>query len=231
MQRGNRTIPAWLDRMYEHRFLIFIISLLLLLGAWPLVTIVPAYRLVLEISLTLVIFSGLFAMKCERKLLVLALLLGLPAVITQWIVTLAPNELVHAAGDLFPILFLAFFAVFLLRAVLVEERITRDTIAGALSIYLLLGIIWALSYQFIDQIYPDSFYLNPDIWQGGALSRMDYLYFSFITLTTVGYGDITPVTPVAQSLSYFEAVTGVIYIAVLITRLVGTLQRRGDGNT
>lgn len=216
--------------MHEHRFLILLISLLLLLAAWPLATIYPAYEVMVDLSLSLVILSGLFAMKCERMLLLLAVLLGVPAIITRWIVALAPELLAPAVGALFPILFLAFFIVFLLRAVVLADRITRDTIAGALSIYLLFGIVWALTYQLLDQIHPGSFYFNPDISPEGALDRMDYLYVSFITLATVGYGDITPITPVAQSFAYSEAVTGVLYIAVLIARLVGGLQLGDAGD-
>ncbi|MDI6719238.1 MAG: ion channel [Methanomicrobiales archaeon] len=229
MQRGLQIVQAWLDRMREHRFLILLISLLLLLGAWPLATIVPAYDAAMALCFSFVILSGLFAMKCERMLLLLAVLLGVSAIVTRWIVALAPDLLAPAAGALFPILFLAFFIVFLLRTVVLTDRITRDTIAGALSIYLLFGIVWALTYQLLDQLHPGSFYFNPDISHEGVLTRMDYLYFSFVTLATLGYGDIAPITPVTQSFAYSEAVTGVIYIAVLIARLVGALRIKDEG--
>jgi len=101
--------------------------------------------------------------------------------------------------------------------VLGTDRITRDTIFGAIGIYLTLGITWALSYQFVDTLIP------------GALqnvhSETAYLYFSFVTLTTLGYGDITPLIPVTESMAMFEAVIGQLYIAVLIARLVSSLSR------
>lgn len=218
-------ISVWLKSVDNHRFLVLITSLLLLLMTWPLSIIAPSYGIVSELSFSLVIVSGVYAMRCERKLLLFILLLGIPAIVTRWVAAIFPDQIPNILNYLFPIFFFTFFTVFLLRTVLTAERITGDTIAGALSIYLLLGLVWAYTYQFLDQVAPGSFYYNSEIRVNGALNMVDYIYFSFVTLATLGYGDITPVTPVAQSFAYSEAVTGVIYIAVLISRLVGSLRK------
>lgn len=105
------------------------------------------------------------------------------------------------------------------------DEVTGDVIAGALSVYLLLGLTWSLVYQGLALVNPGAFTVGSAIAGTGPLDWMDFLYYSFITLATVGYGDITPVTPLAQSLAYAEAVTGVLYVAVLVARLVSAYRR------
>ena len=87
---------------------------------------------------------------------------------------------------------------------------------------------WALTYIVIDILDPTAFeQLAVSAWAGGT----DYVYFSFVTLTTLGYGDITPLTPVAQTLAWLEAVVGQLYLAILVARLVGLhiVHSRGEG--
>ncbi len=98
--------------------------------------------------------------------------------------------------------------------------ITTETIVLAMCTYILLGTLWALLYIPVAVLIPDSFVFNavPD-----SASLMDQLnYFSFVTLTTLGYGDILPVASIARSLAILESITGTLFIAVLISRLVGS---------
>jgi hypothetical protein len=99
--------------------------------------------------------------------------------------------------------------------VLAAKRVTRDMIFGAISAYLLIGIAWTSAYALLEALQPGSFSID-------EAQTPDFYYYSFTTLTTLGYGDITPVTSRAKSMAVLEAVNGVLYIAVLIARLVGT---------
>lgn len=213
-------LRAWTGGTHRYRFRILLAALLVLLGAAPLTVTDPSLDPLFGLSFSLVVLSGLLAMKRERTLLLLAVLFAVPALTARWAAILYPEYGASLVGVLFPILFLTFFVVFLLKAVITAERITIDTIAGALSVYLLLGLIWSLIYQGLALVEPASFQFDPVFAPNGSLDRMDFIYYSFVTLATVGYGDITPVAPLAQSFAYFEAVTGVIYIAVLVARLV-----------
>ena len=106
-----------------------------------------------------------------------------------------------------------------MRYILFSGSITANKLVGSICIYMLLGIVWALLYVFLDVIDPGAIeglsmnLDNGDTW--------DYIYYSFVTLTTLGYGDISPVNQYARALAYIEAICGQIYIAVLIASLVG----------
>jgi hypothetical protein len=111
-------------------------------------------------------------------------------------------------------------AVLLWRAV-TAERVDFEVVCALPSIYLLLAITWAVSYQVIETLSPGSFQGGRD---GALLGIVEFLYFSLTTITTLGYGDITPVGPTTRMWVTLEAVAGVFYIAVLVARLV-TLYR------
>jgi voltage-gated potassium channel Kch len=94
-----------------------------------------------------------------------------------------------------------------------------NKIVGAICIYLLMGLVWALSYLLIAQAIPNAFNgLEQLPWYNNFA---DAAYYSFVTLTTLGYGDISPVAPIARFLVYMEAIFGVFYMAILVASLVG----------
>lgn len=100
--------------------------------------------------------------------------------------------------------------------IFVEDRVTEDTIKGGISVYFLLGIIFAIFYRAIHLASPQSFYLSFE--DKGSL--FDPFYFSFLTLTTVGYGDIIPISPLVRVLTNLEGILGILYPATIIARLV-----------
>jgi hypothetical protein len=109
---------------------------------------------------------------------------------------------------------LYFYIVSLLVKNLLSVRVvTANLIYCAISIYLLIGIMWAGIYSIVEGISPGSF--------SGPSEPVDLVYFSFVTLTTVGFGDVVPVSVLAQRLSIFEAAMGSIYMAVIIAMIVG----------
>jgi hypothetical protein len=204
-------------KLYAHRFLLFLISIILLLLAYPFADQGAYGDSILRLAFTLVILSSLHAMQRTRSILALAMILGIPAIVTQWIVRSIAFVSPEVYANLFAMLFFALLCLFLLTSVLGTDRITRDTIFGAIGIYLALGVTWALSYQLVDALHPGAL--------SAAHSEMTYLYFSFVTLATLGYGDITPLIPATELMAVFEAVTGQLYLAVLIARLVSSLGR------
>ncbi len=114
-----------------------------------------------------------------------------------------------------------FTAVLLLRAVLRSDDVTYDTICGSLSVYLLMATAWGVAYLLLNFLQPAAFFMDPARHRNHSLDWTDCMFYSFVTLTTVGYGDIVPISAQARSLSILEAVSGTLYAAVLIARLVG----------
>jgi voltage-gated potassium channel len=105
------------------------------------------------------------------------------------------------------------------KQVLFSGPIDGNKIVGAICIYLLMGLIWALLYLSLAQAIPGAFNgLEQLVWYDNFA---DVAYFSYVTLTTLGYGDITPVSPVARFLVYMEAIVGLFYMAILVASLIG----------
>jgi len=105
------------------------------------------------------------------------------------------------------------------KQVLFTGGVDANRIVGAICIYLLMGLIWALMYMFLAQAIPAAFNgLEQVVWYNNFA---DVAYYSYVTLTTLGYGDISPVAPIARFLVYMEAVVGVFYMAILVASLIG----------
>ena len=110
------------------------------------------------------------------------------------------------------------------------NNISANRIVGAICVYLMLGVIWALSYALMEAVIPGSFKgLTEQV--ASSSWNPDWVYFSFVTLSTLGYGDITPLTYSARALSFFEAIVGQFYLAVLVAGLVGAYlsEKQGQG--
>ena len=128
---------------------------------------------------------------------------------------------------LLEILFLGYVTVVLLKHLFRAERVSFDTICASICAYLLLATIWAMVYSVLDVMQPGSFvFAFVEAGQGSLMRFGDEksvysLYFSVVTMTTLGYGDIVPTSPAAQMLAAVEALTGQLYLAVLVARLVG----------
>lgn len=112
------------------------------------------------------------------------------------------------------------------RQVMFTGVVDRNKIIGSICIYLLLGLLWAFAYLIVEAFLPGSMTgLEHDLWQENT---SELIYYSIVTLTTLGYGDITPTQPITQFLAYMEAVTGVFYMAILVASLIGI--RLAGGN-
>lgn len=127
-------------------------------------------------------------------------------------------------------LFFAWVICLAAKQVLFTGLIDGNKIVGAICIYLLIGLVWTLSYLFIAQAIPGAFNgLEQAVWYDNFA---DVAYYSFVTLTTLGYGDISPVIPIARFLVYMEAIVGVFYMAILVASLIGIrISRLKSGNS
>lgn len=110
--------------------------------------------------------------------------------------------------------------------ILFSGRVNFNAIVGALAIYLLLGLIWANLYLITLEIFPEAFHGMAHTQWADNFSTA--LYFSYVTMTTLGYGDISPAMPVSQVLAYLQAVVGTFYMAIVVASLVGARTSRRE---
>jgi hypothetical protein len=164
----------------------------------------------------------------SRRTLVWAAALMVPAVIGRWMHHFWPElvsmEISRAAGLVFLIFLIGQFLRFILRA----PRVNAEVMYAGISVYLLLGLSWTFAYVIMAQLVPGSFAFSTGPAASQEMTGFNAFYFSFVTLTTVGYGDITPVSNGARALAAMEAMTGTLYVAVLISRLVALYSSQGS---
>jgi len=165
--------------------------------------------------------SGVYAVSERRWQWIAALALAVPAGVLNTLVAFQPDSGLMVLTLILTILFLVFTLVSLLRAVVRSERVTGDTIYGAISVYLLMALTWAAAYFLLVTLQPDALAMNAAHHPNHTIDWSDCVFYSFVTLTSLGYGDILPMTQQARSLSMLEAVSGIMYVAILIARLVG----------
>jgi len=209
----------------RRRHLLLLGSLVLLVLLYPFEGYSPTAEILMRGLTTLVLLSAVYAVSDTRRKLVIAVILVIPAIISGWSGVITGSGLAISLGYFFNFLFFGYVTVLILYAVVQSEAVTRETISGAISVYLLMGLTWASAYILLDQIHPECFAMD------APLSFSDYIYFSFTTLTTNGYGDIVPLGGFVRVVAALEMVVGVLYIAVLVARLVAVLGRTRVSDT
>jgi hypothetical protein len=168
--------------------------------------------------ITAILISGTYAASKKIYITITAASLALPMLVSIWISHFTDMPFLVFVGDCFGIAFIAFLVVVILSFIFREKQVTVNVIYGSIVVYLLIAIMWSFVYSVLESIQPGSFAIGEGQIDVG---RRLYIYYSFVTITTLGYGDITPITDLANSFSFLEAVTGQLYIAILIARLVG----------
>ncbi len=220
--RPGRSLWAFFKAFWqtERGLSALLVSLVLALfvGA-PLVAMGVAGKFLFDAFFTLLLLSGVAAVSQRRLLSFGVSAVALATVAVRWTGHLRPGSALGVWDDTLSIASLSILTVLVLMQVFRDGPITSYRIQGAIAVYLLLGLIWTSVYELLYRTLPGAFHFAAE--DTSALLNMHGLvYYSFVTLTTVGYGDITPVHPLARSLAMGEALCGQLYPAILIARLV-----------
>lgn len=177
-------------------------------------------ELILRLGFDLMLLVGVWSFRDSIEHIWIGWGLTIGAVILTLISLLIDSDIVDH------ILFLLFFVFCLMslrlcfHEVVHGGEVNRNRLVGSICVYLLMGVSWGVLFYYLEALSPGSFKGVPLGSPDNTLQ--DFLYYSFVTLTTLGYGDISPTSPVAQTVSYLEAVAGAVYLAVLVAVLVGT---------
>ncbi len=203
---------------YEDRFLFLIIFNVALIVLGPFVQGFIGLRLFMEILFSIIFIATIYAVSQNKLHIIIATILLIPALIAVWTPDIPRHNIQLTFGYLCGLIVLAFAIISILKYIFTQETVTRQNISAAVAVYLLLALMWTFIYRIIDNLYPGSFAVAHDSLSG---AENVYLYFSLVTITTLGYGDITPIGSQAIALSVLEAITGQIYLVVVVAWFVG----------
>lgn len=227
----SRPWQRWIA-MLNGTFVPLLVGLLILLVVTPLA---EAWPLGSAILVSFVLITGIFAVHGNpllRRVVVvfLAMVLGI-----RWLVHLHGEEhkslvlMSHLTVGIYMLL----LGVICVATVLRRERITRDTVLGAVCGYILIAYFFTFVYAIIEDINPGSFSNTVAVTadDGPRMGHIasELLYYSFTTLATVGYGDIVPVHRLARSVAILEMLAGPLYLAAFVARLVGVMSTAHSG--
>ena len=216
------------DRVLERRCFFLFIALLGLLIGIPILGETTHGRTLVGILDIVILVTAVSAVARSRLSLTAALVLGLPVLVFQ-VTALRTDSPAHLALSWgLGAVFYVFAIVQLLEYVLRREAITADKLYGAVAVYLMLGITWAFIYGVFQYWHVGAFAM---LGTARFLELPELIYFSFVVLTTTGFGDITPMVVQTRFLAILEALTGVLYVAILIARLTGVYPGGGPDKT
>jgi hypothetical protein len=204
------------------RFLFLLIFIVLMFVLRPFLQGFIGIKLLMDIFFSFILISGAYAVSHKRTTFVVGLILVIPALAATWsdnFMDIPPQVL--RGGEILEGLFFAYTSIVIVYHLFREKKVTFEVISGAICGYFLIGLTWAFIFFVLQKFNPESFQLSFQLSEGQGATISHFTYYSFVTLTTLGYGDITPVTVVARSLAVLEAVAGQLYIAIMIAGLVG----------
>ncbi len=239
---NSRFAAARLDELLRRRLLprrhsALLAALVAAFAARPLIGDAGLAPLAFSVALILLMLVSLYTVQVdelvgERETLAaqrrrrgrIGWLLAIPAVAERFAIALAPTPYVIVTGLSFWLLFFIYITANEVRAVLRQKEVTGETIAISISIYLLLGLTWGIFYIMLYYLQPQAFNFGGSPTAGPPSGQALFpvmIYFSLTTISTIGFGDITPLTLQARYAAVAEGITGQLYLAILVARLVG----------
>lgn len=212
--------------LFRYSMTQFLAALILLVVTYPFVVELENGDLIENILMMILLISAVLAV--GGRSWVLTILLVIPALAGPWLDLywrgIVPGWIITGTH----VVFVGFVVGQLLWFILKATRVDSEVMCAGISAYLMLGIMWTPTYLMISQLNPGSF-SGVHLAANQSLGRFDALYLSFVSLTSLGCNDITPLSKVARMLMMVESTTGVLFLGVLIARLVALYSIPGQG--
>lgn len=209
-------------KLLQANIVLLVLSFILLIG----VSFVPvSLRDVLtKVLLTAIFLTSVYVLGSKVRRVVGAVTV---LIVLQWTAKLLGSSGLEAVAAMLNAVFFICIIARLITQFATAKDISPLVILGAVNGYLLLGLVFSIGSSLVGFIYPESFYLTrSDIFLEGSSSFHEYVYYAFMTMSTVGYGDVIPVSDGARALAIFISLTGQLYIAVVVAFLVGKFAGR-----
>lgn len=210
-------------RTFRLRFPFLLLALLLVMLVSPFLEATLLHRFFMVVLFALVLLAAIVIASEDHRHRIIALTIGLPWMALNVVVLFWEATAIEIYANLLAFLFSVYVLSIVLGHIIRAQAVDLNILLGAASAYLLIALAWTTSYLLIFGLDPEAFSL---VHGEGRPYFHQFLYFSLTTMTTVGYGDITPVNPFAQIWATMEAVVGTLYMALLVARLVSLYQGR-----
>jgi hypothetical protein len=209
-----------------HRFLLLFLFLLGSLIFYPFAGDHGTAYYLFRLLGAVVVLASVYAIGTRRSFLLIALVLAIPAAVERSQILRDYSGALPTLTVICSFVFDLFIIVVIFRHVVADDQPNAETIFGALCIYLLIGFSFSSIYVLVTMVQPHAFYMNPVTNLRTIPTKFDLVYYSFATMTCLGPAGITPVSDNARSISIIESLVGLLYLAVLISRLMATYRDR-----
>jgi Ion channel len=222
LKRIQKILSRLAESFGTNHFLGVFVMVIFLVFVAPILERYSGFRWLMDIALGAVLVLTILSLANQRLVALSGVVLACIGYSGQLLDLADTRPVLQAWTNGALVLFFIMASMMIFRYVLKTRRVTANTIWAALCVYIFIGLLWSFSYAILMHVNPEAFLAPEELLTGaGRLGISDFIYFSFVTLTTVGYGDITPVSEGARSLASLESVTGQVYLTVLVARLVG----------
>ncbi len=209
-------MKIFLSRKYDNYILFFsLIGVLLLL---PFINAMPMLRFALVGQYTFVMLYLVFSARHTKALYLVDIAFVVPTLLATWLDSIYQNDYTFVASYLTMMVFFLYLQYLVIRQMVHAHKVDTNTIFGAMNIYLVAGLIWTYAFILLNHFDSSAFHLPAyeKLSDGVEL----FTYYSYTTLTTLGYGDIVAQSAQARMLSVLEAVFGQLYLAIVVAKLV-----------
>ena len=202
----------------KNRFLFLLIATLCYLLAVPFLQPFFRVRMLMSFALTFLLISAVYAVSERKNTMLIAGAIAVLWGVLQWAGNIVDSPALFIATSTIAIAFMGYIIIHAIIFFGVSQKVNSNIIFASIVVYMLMALLWAELYNLIEIMHPGSFDFAVVVSGAGALR---FTYFSFITITTLGYGDIVPTTNIARAVSMLEAFVGQVYLVVLVARLMG----------
>ncbi|MCK4608933.1 MAG: two pore domain potassium channel family protein [Gammaproteobacteria bacterium] len=212
----------------KYKFLYLLISLLIFFILNAFIANDTIGRYVFNSLFSIMFLFAIYSIAYDKRIIITAIILGFFSLLGHWLSsTIFPGKELYLIDSIAIILFIALIITATLTYIIRDKEVSFNSLCGAVCAYLLIGLLWTFIYAILFIVHPNAFSISTELLkQHIGNTSQHFVYYSFVTLSTLGYGDITPLSNPAKTFAWLEAIIGQVYLTIWIAHLVGMYIKR-----